>query len=197
MFDVSHRSEAMFDRRVEPVADLGEYAGIPSVFESRSVYVVTPMSGRVELVEHPLSAPFRKDYDEAESPHGWPSELHRTESVLLSMFSGGGRVGGAIVAVAVPRLLTWLDEPGAAILWDLRVRPMHRRKGVASSLLGAAEVWARERGCAALCVETQNTNVGACKFYMHNGFDLQHVQYNAYPQVPDEVQLIWRKSLGG
>lgn len=187
----------MVDLRVESVTDLGEYAGIPSVYESKSVYDVTWVSGTHELVERAILKPFRKNYDEVESPCAWPSELRHTESVLVSAFFGGQRVGGIIVATAVPGLLTWVNEPSLAVLWDLRVTPVHRRKAVASSLLGAAEVWARGRGCTAIRVETQNTNVGACKFYMHNGFNLQSVRYGAYPQLPEEVELIWGKSFDG
>lgn len=187
----------MVDLRFEPVTDLVEYAGIPSVYESKSVYDVTRVSGNYELVERTLFKPFRKDYDEVENPRAWPSELRRTESVLVSAFFGGQRVGGTIAAIAVPGLLTWVNEPGVAVLWDLRVTPVRRRTAVATSLLRAAEAWAKDHGCIALRVETQNTNVAACKFYMHNGFTLQEVRYGAYPQLPEEVQFIWGKRLDG
>ena len=44
-------------------------------------------------------------------------------------------------------------------------------------------------------VETQNINVSACRFYARQGCVLSAVNRFAYPELPDEVQLIWRKDL--
>ena len=61
------------------------------------------------------------------------------------------------------------------------VRPDHRRRGVASKLFGAAVEWARERGCKQFKVETQNINVGACRFYQKQGCKLGAI--NLYGDV--------------
>jgi hypothetical protein len=66
---------------------------------------------------------------------------------------------------------------------------------VASALFAAVETWARSRGCFQLKVETQNTNVAACRFYAHEGCVLRTVRKGAYPDLPDEVQLLWFKDL--
>jgi hypothetical protein len=55
--------------------------------------------------------------------------------------------------------------------------------------------WARSRGCLQLEVETQNTNVAACRFYAQRGCVLRTVQRGAYPELPAEVQLLWLKDL--
>jgi hypothetical protein len=44
-------------------------------------------------------------------------------------------------------------------------------------------------------VETQDINVPACRFYGRMGYELIETNRNAYPEFPDEVQLIWQKSL--
>ena len=82
-----------------------------------------------------------------------------------------------------------------ALLWDIRVAPAVRNRGIGAALLAAGEGWARARGALALEVETQNTNVPACRFYARHGFTLRAVRRGAYPELPDEVQLIWRKEL--
>ena len=78
-----------------------------------------------------------------------------------------------------------------AALWDLRVHPDHRRRGVGRRLFDRAAAWARAKGCRQLRVETQNINVPACKFYAKQGCYLGAVQYGAYPAYPAEVQLFW------
>jgi GNAT superfamily N-acetyltransferase len=50
-----------------------------------------------------------------------------------------------------------------AVLWDIRVSPDFRGQGLGSGLLRAAEAWAISKGCLELKVETQNTNVRACR----------------------------------
>ena len=41
----------------------------------------------------------------------------------------------------------------------------------------------------------QNVNVAACRFYMAMGCELSAVNLHAYPDLPDEAQLIWSLSL--
>ena len=70
-----------------------------------------------------------------------------------------------------------------------------RRRGVGAALLDAAERRAVNRGASQLRVETQQINVPACRFYLRHGFSLESVRPDAYPDLPEEVQLLWRKSL--
>ena len=80
--------------------------------------------------------------------------------------------------------------------WDIRVSPEIRGHGVGSALFRAAEAWAAARGCGQLTIETQNVNVPACRFYARQGCSLVSIDPVAYPELPDEVQMIWRKHLG-
>jgi ribosomal protein S18 acetylase RimI-like enzyme len=82
-----------------------------------------------------------------------------------------------------------------AVLWDIRVSPEYRRHGIGAMLFGAAEAWARSRQCRELKVETQNINVPACKFYWRMGCKLEKVTHRAYPNLPDENQLLWYKRI--
>jgi hypothetical protein len=49
------------------------------------------------------------------------------------------------------------------------------------------------RGCRLLKIETQNVNVPACYFYRRMGCTLASIDSLAYPDLPDEVQLMWAK----
>jgi streptothricin acetyltransferase len=194
---LSEWKAAVIDLQEEPIADLRAHAAILNVFESQSIYDVRPVSGGFKLIERALEVPFRKTYDDCEDPLTWPRELCTAQSVLIAAFFQDRRVGGIVAVVPTPGMLSWPHVPDVAVLWDLRVTSEHRRQSVATSLLDAAQAWGRGRGCAELNVETQNTNLAACKFYMRNGFVLQDARHGAYPRFPEEVQLIWKKRIDG
>jgi ribosomal protein S18 acetylase RimI-like enzyme len=82
-----------------------------------------------------------------------------------------------------------------AVLWDIRVSPEARGAGLGSALFQATAGWAVARGCEWLRVETQNVNVAACRFYQKMGCTLGAIDRFAYPDLPDEVQLLWWKAL--
>lgn len=170
-------------------------AGIPSSFEALSVFDVLQTTTGFGLVERTISAPYRKNYDQFEDPLAWPRNFETERWVLISAFVGHERVGGLVTAVATPGFDMLEGRTDLAVVWDLRVAPVHRRRSVATSLLCRAQDWARRMGYRELQVETQNTNPPACKFYMHNGFVLAEVRPGAYAELPEDVQLIWRKKL--
>ena len=78
---------------------------------------------------------------------------------------------------------------------DLRVAPDARRAGVGRALMDAVEAWARSHEVAWLEVETQNINAPACRFYAANGFAPRAANADAYPGLPNEIQLLWYKQL--
>jgi GNAT superfamily N-acetyltransferase len=75
------------------------------------------------------------------------------------------------------------------------VAPDQRGSGVGSALFRATERWAGDRGCGWLKIETQNVNTAACRFYQKMGCTLGGIERFAYPELPDEVQLLWWKAL--
>jgi GNAT superfamily N-acetyltransferase len=82
-----------------------------------------------------------------------------------------------------------------SVLWDIRVAPDARGKGVGSALFQRVEAWGQANGCRQLKVETQNINVRACALYARNGCELRAVHHGAYPELPEEIQLLWYKDL--
>ncbi|HEU0076297.1 MAG TPA: GNAT family N-acetyltransferase [Longimicrobiaceae bacterium] len=186
----------------EPAAALADYASIPIVFEVRSVLDVADSadgSGGWVLTERRLDAPYLKDYDAipGEHPGGWAERFDTSGWGWLAARVEGRRVGGAAVAFRTPGLPMLEGRDDLAALWDLRVAPEARGRGVGAALFRAAEAWARARGCRQLRVETQNVNVAACRLYARQGCVLASVDRSAYPGLPDEVRLIWHKALPG
>jgi len=82
-----------------------------------------------------------------------------------------------------------------AVLWDIRVHPDQRNRGIGRQLLAFSEQRARLAGKKRLSAETQNNNIAACQLYESAGFALTSVDRFAYPTLPNEVQLIWSKQL--
>jgi GNAT superfamily N-acetyltransferase len=81
-----------------------------------------------------------------------------------------------------------------SVLWDIRVAPDARGRGVGSALFERVEAWALAQRCRQLRVETQNINVPACGFYARHGCELR-AAHPAYPDLPNEIQLLWYKDL--
>lgn len=185
----------------DPAAALADYACVPIAFQVRSVLDVAGSaddSGGFVLAERRLDTPYLKDYDAipGEHPSGWPGRFDVSRWGVFAARVEGRRVGGAAVAFRAPGLDLPEGRDDAAVLWDLRVAPEARGRGVGSALFRAAEAWARSRGCRRLVVETQNVNVAACRLYARMGCVLGSVDRGAYPGLPGEVRMVWRRDLG-
>jgi GNAT superfamily N-acetyltransferase len=182
----------------ENVTDLEDYARIRMSFEVRQVLDVAVLEnglGGFSLSERKLEAPYLKDYDEIENPLQWQFSFDMSNWGFFVARSEGSRVGGAVVAFDTPGMAMLEDRKDLAVLWDIRVAAEARGKGVGALLFSAAEEWAGERACQRLKVETQNINVPACRFYAKQGCVLGAIHRFAYPNFPNETQLLWYKDL--
>lgn len=181
------------DLRLQTVTELAAHITIASVFETSTVYDAHGILAG-SLIERTLSTPIRKDYDALEHPSRW-LEFDVSKWVLIGAFAGGRRIGGIIAAVDTPSVDMLEGRGDLVVLWDVRVAPEARGVGVGTALFRAAEAWGVAGGCRELKVETQNVNVAACRLYQSNGCTLVQAIPAAYPELPDEVQLIWRKRI--
>jgi len=183
--------------REEPFTELQRHITIPNRFETWSVLDIRDANSGFELRERRRDPIFRKDYDSIENPLEWPKRFDVSNWSLIGAFDVTGRVGGAICAFDTPDIDMLEGRSDLAAMWDLRVSPAAQRRGVGSALFRAVEAWASAKHCKEVKVETQNVNVAACRFYAKQGCQLRQVNYHAYPDLPDEVQLIWRKVISG
>ncbi len=180
-------------------AELADYGRVPIAFRvDRVLDITADAGGELALTEQSLDTPYTKDYDaiKDEGPTRWAERWDLSRWGVLAAFSGGERVGGAVLAFDTPGVNMLEARRDLTVMWDLRVHPDHRRKGVGTVLFWTAESWAAERGCTELKVETQNINVAACRFYARQGCQLGEIQRHAYPDCPGEVMMFWRKRLG-
>lgn len=184
----------------EPFIAAAELAHVPIAFAVESVFDVSVLDGGLGglvLSERRLDLPYVKDYDtlEGEHPTRWAERFDVSNWGLIGAHSNGVRVGGAVVAFNTAGVNMLEGRRDLAVLWDIRVAPEGRGRGVGSALFRAVEAWAAARGCRQLKIETQNINVPACRFYARQGCVLGTINRFAYPELPDEVQLLWYKNL--
>ncbi len=153
--------------------------------------------GEINLRERAVDVPYIKNRDDfkGEGPTRWPRRFDVTNWGLLGAYQGGLRVGGAVIAFTTPDLEMLGERSDAAPLWDIRVRSDLRHSGIGSLLLRAVREWARRRGCAEIRIKTQIVNLPACHFYARMGGELESINRLAYPELPDETQMIWRLDL--
>ncbi len=191
----------MIEVREEPptLATLLEYGNVSIAFLVESRYRIKPIRnglGGWLLTEEPVEHPYIKNYDaiRGEGPSRWARRFDISNWGILSAFEGPKRIGGAIIAFNTPGLYM-LEGPKLAGLWDIRVHPDYRRKGIGSLLFPQVIAWASSRECNTLKIETQNINVPACKYYAHMGCQLRAIHPDAYHDLPDETQLLWYRRL--
>lgn len=184
----------------EPVSGLAGQAQVSIAFEVDRIFDVEPQAGAPSgfaLVERRLDVPYVKNYDsvEEDKPSQWAKRFDVSNWGFIVARLNGGCVGGAVIAFNTPDVDMLEGRGDLAVLWDIRVLPEFRGRGVGALLFQAAEAWALARGCRQLKVETQNINVPACKFYAGQGCVLKTATRFTYPDLPNEVRLIWQKNL--
>ena len=179
--------------------DWRAYGTVSIAFESATVLdVAARETGGFALRERPLDVPLARDYDAfaGEGPARWAKRFDVSRWGVLVARADGRRAGGAVLVADTPGVDMLEGRTELAVLWDLRVAPGRRGAGVGTRLFHAAEAWARERGKAALKIETQNIHPAACRFYAAMGCELRAAIPDAYEGLPGEVKLLWYKPLG-
>ncbi len=182
---------------IENTHVLDDYARVTIAFIVESKMIAVPIgTGMIEwkLIEVPIEPSWVKDYDGGEPPtlrRHWDTSNWR----IVSAFVGDERVGGAIVACRTPGSDFLEGRHDLAALWDIRVAPEWRGKGIGTRLFERVVRYAQSIGCVELKIETQDVNVGACRFYAKQGCRLTDVIPEAYPDWPGETEFIWRMEL--
>jgi len=142
-----------------------------------------------ELVETTVEPPLYKNYCE------YGGTLEAVEAKIHSV--DGGYVALTDGQVAGGVLLSVEEWRSVAKIEDLIVGRQFRRYGIGSLLLNCASDWARNHGCWAILLETQNVNYPAIQFYLRNGLEVWSVSQNFYPpgSVEHEVAIFMGKKL--
>jgi GNAT superfamily N-acetyltransferase len=153
--------------------------------------------GGIHLVEESVASPYTKDYDAIEKPTDWPALFDTSNWLFILAHLGDKVVGAATVAWDTPGIHLLRGQPDLACLWDIRVQPEWRGRGIGTALFQRAADWSCSRGCRLMQIETQNINVPACRFYQHQGCTLGTIDRYGYLGTPveNEVLLLWYLAL--
>lgn len=106
------------------------------------------------------------DYDEMSQNH-----------VFVGAYDGGRCVGVAILQQAFFKYM---------YLYDLKVDPDYRGKGVGSMLIEASKEVAVQQGYRGLYTQGQDNNLGACRFYLKTGFEIGGLDTRVYGGTSQE-----------
>jgi GNAT superfamily N-acetyltransferase len=174
------------------------YDAIPNWFRVESVLRVEVVDGGLggfRMIEERVAEPFVKTYGDDDRPTCWAAEFDLSRWGIFLAADGDRPVGGAAVAVNAPVYpLDKFQRKDLAVLWDIRVHPEHRGRGIGSLLFDHAADWARRHGYGQLGLETSNVNVPACRFYARMGCELGAIHrygYAGVPEVAHEAMLLW------
>ncbi len=183
--------------RAVGVESLSVYATIPDSFMAESVFRIEPIDGGLggfAFIEEKVT-PYRKYDDDVSQVLKWPERFDVSKWGFFMAFDGDRPVGGAVIATGtLAGMTTSFEREDVAALWDIRVHPDERRRGIGSKLFQYAVDWARRSGFRQLKIETQNVNVPACRFYVKQGCQLGAIHRYGYAGCPDvayEAMLLW------
>jgi len=183
----------------ESAESLAAYASVSIAFETTMRVDTSAVATSGDIRTSTLPTKLDKDYDAYPGSHplDWPTRFNVGRWTFLAAYRAGVRVGGAVVIADDSQIELLEHRSDLALLWDLRVAPEVRGRGVGSALICVAQEWAWSNACSEIRVETQDINVAACRAYARHGFRVHAVNPNAYPDLPNEVQLLWSARLAG
>lgn len=98
-------------------------------------------------------------------------------SVFVGAYHGEKCVGVAILQQALMRYM---------YLYDLKVNPDYRGRGAGRLLMEKCREIARQQGYRGLYTQGQDNNLGACRFYLKNGFEIGGLDTRVYGGTSQE-----------
>jgi [ribosomal protein S18]-alanine N-acetyltransferase len=124
----------------------------------------------------------RSSYPTPWSRSMFAGELAKPSSICLGAFEGERLVGYLIVS----RYVDAWHVMNVAVALD------HRRRGVASELLGALFERTREDGRRGYTLEVRVSNAGAITLYERLGFERRGVRRGYYTDNREDALIMWR-----
>lgn len=177
------------------------YRSIPNSFQVSSILRLETIGNEIggfRLVEEPVKSPYTRFTNSADNdnPQAWAKEFDLSYwGIFVALDQKDAALGEAAVALnSQVYPIDRFQRPDLAVLWDIRVHPQYRGKGIGKSLFQYAANWARQKGYGQLGVETDSHNVAACRFYQAMGCRLGAIHrfgYAAIPKLKDVAMLLW------
>ena len=148
--------------------------------------IPTYTHGGWQAEEELLPEPHMKTYEEEEID--WTQYINQPDKHVFLAYEEKQFAG---------RIVLRRDWNRYAFIEDIAVTMALRGRGVGTTLMRQAEQWAREQGLCGLALETQDTNLLACRFYQKCGMHIGAVNTMLYRNFPkpycDEIAIFWYK----
>lgn len=174
--------------------ELQEYAKIPMWHKVSTILKLEKIKGGLGgiIFEEIEVEPYIKDLGKEEKPLMWEKNFDISNWGFFIAYDDDKPVGGACLVYKTEGVNMLNSREDLSVLWDIRVHPDYKGRGIGSMLLSASKNWSKTRNCKQLKIECQTNNVPACRFYAKNGAILGSIdEYAYYEDYDEEVQLIW------
>ena len=177
-------------------SQLKDYDQIPMMVHMKSILEIQRVDkglGGILLKEVPVKERV-KDLGQYEVVGKYKDTFDLSNWAFFMVFDDDKPVGGAIVLCQTENVNMLAGRDDLSVLWDIRVDPAYKNRGIGQELFSMAVAWSKQRNLNQMKIECQNNNVSACKFYKKQGAFLGEIREYAYykdPEIRDEIQLIW------
>ena len=174
------------------IDQLDEYGNIPFYYDTNKKYELIKIDNglggiKFELVDVPE---FHKDFGTRTSRWKELFDL-KNWKFFVAYNEENKMIAGCVVATKTNNCIMLEKRDDLAVLWDIRVSDKYKHQGIGQKLFNMAKEYAVNNGFKQLKVECQNTNPAAVNFYHKQGMILRAINEYAYPDCPNEVQLLW------
>ena len=137
---------------------------------------------RVKKTEDDAHTTITMALEELEKPYDKRWEVDHDmdvsyETVVQQGHSLGAYAGEKLVGIAIAEVIAWNRT---LWVWEFHIDPEYRGKGLGRHLMERLAEEGRSAGCRVMVCETQNTNVGAIRFYRRVGFEVGAIDLSYY-----------------
>ena len=174
------------------VEQLGEYGSISFYYKTNKKYQLKKVNNglggiNLELID---VIEFYKDF--GSNVDHWKEMFDLSNWKFFAAYNEHNEmIAGCTVATKTNNCNMLENRDDLAVLWDIRVLDEYKHKGIGQKLFDLAKNYVQESGFKQLKVECQNTNPAAVNFYHKQGMKLCAINEYAYPEYPNEIQLLW------
>lgn len=174
MRDVMHNGHEIEIRPLKEL-DASRLHEIGAGYTSSEIYRVkkteddahTAITMTLEKLEAPYEKRWGVDHDMGS----------RYETMVHQGHSLGAYVGKKLVGIAIADVVSWNRT---LWVWEFHIDPEYRGKGLGRRLMERLAEEGRSAHCRVMVCETQNTNVGAIRFYRRVGFEVGAIDLSYY-----------------